>query len=38
MASNLQHVASYLPPSDGLLPKWLLFVRAPSHIILITKY
>nr|POE82413.1 ergosterol biosynthetic protein 28 [Quercus suber] len=23
MSSNLQHVSSYLPPGDGLLPKWL---------------
>ncbi|KAI7616157.1 hypothetical protein KC343_g9856, partial [Hortaea werneckii] len=30
MASNLQHVASYLPPSDGLLPKWLLFISVVS--------
>lgn len=29
MSSQL---SSYLPPSDGLLPKWLLFVRSqPPH-------
>lgn len=27
MSSGLVHITSYLPPSDGLLPKWLLFVR-----------
>ncbi|KAK4548269.1 hypothetical protein LTR36_010139 [Oleoguttula mirabilis] len=28
--SSLQHLSSYLPPSDGLLPKWLLFISIVS--------
>lgn len=30
MASNFQGLTSYLPPHDGLLPKWLLFISIVS--------
>jgi hypothetical protein len=29
-ADMASHLVSYLPPAEGLLPKWLLFVRKPK--------
>lgn len=30
MASILEHISSSLPPGDGLLPRWLLFISVVS--------
>ena len=29
----MDSLTSYLPPFDGFLPKWLLFVRLPLHLL-----
>ena len=37
MTSQMQTLGSYLPPGDGFLPKWLLFVRIRTHTYTLTS-